>query len=76
MLAKIARNELESQTLTELRDWLLPMLINGQIQIQNSEFRIENGTARLAAAAADEWAGENQVTVTLKRILLANSIAM
>jgi len=27
---KVAR---ESQTLTELRDWLLPMLMNGQIQI-------------------------------------------
>jgi type I restriction enzyme S subunit len=26
--------ELESQTLTELRDWLLPMLMNGQIQVQ------------------------------------------
>ena len=26
--------ELESQTLTELRDWLLPMLMNGQVQIQ------------------------------------------
>jgi type I restriction enzyme S subunit len=24
----------ESQTLTELRDWLLPMLMNGQIQVQ------------------------------------------
>ena len=24
-------------TLTELRDWLLPMLMNGQVKIQNSE---------------------------------------
>ncbi|HQV95203.1 MAG TPA: restriction endonuclease subunit S, partial [Anaerolineales bacterium] len=26
--------ELESQTLTELRDWLLPMLMNGQVKVQ------------------------------------------
>lgn len=30
---KISNNTKESQTLTELRDWLLPMLMNGQIQI-------------------------------------------
>jgi type I restriction enzyme, S subunit len=27
--------ELESQTLTELRDWLLPMLMNGQVMVGN-----------------------------------------
>ncbi len=25
--------KLESQTLTELRDWLLPMLMNGQVTV-------------------------------------------
>ena len=34
MLAKIAKNEIESQTLTELRDWLLPMLMNGQVRVE------------------------------------------
>ena len=29
---KIA-NEIENQTLTELRDWLLPMLMNGQVKV-------------------------------------------
>ena len=29
--------ERESQTLAELRDWLLPMLMNGQVQIQKDE---------------------------------------
>ncbi|MEI6222773.1 MAG: restriction endonuclease subunit S [bacterium] len=33
MLAKISQNELESQTLTELRDWLLPMLMNGEVTV-------------------------------------------
>jgi type I restriction enzyme S subunit len=31
---KIINLAFESQTLTELRDWLLPMLMNGQIQVQ------------------------------------------
>ena len=31
---QIRTNILESQTLTELRDWLLPMLMNGQVKIK------------------------------------------
>lgn len=31
---KIINVAFESQTLTELRDWLLPMLMNGQVQVQ------------------------------------------
>ena len=34
MLAKIAQNKLESQTLAHLRDWLLPMLMNGQVTVK------------------------------------------
>jgi len=34
---KIINVAFESQTLTELRDWLLPMLMNGQVTIQTSE---------------------------------------
>ena len=33
ILSKISQNTLESQTLTELRDWLLPMLMNGQVGV-------------------------------------------
>jgi len=32
-LGKIITNRLENQKLTELRDWLLPMLMNGQVQV-------------------------------------------
>ncbi|MDF7821167.1 restriction endonuclease subunit S [Runella sp. MFBS21] len=31
---KIALNEKENQQLAELRDWLLPMLMNGQVKVQ------------------------------------------
>ena len=29
----LAKNRVESQTLAELRDWLLPMLMNGQVKV-------------------------------------------
>lgn len=29
----LAKNKIENQKLTELRDWLLPMLMNGQVQV-------------------------------------------
>ncbi len=31
---KIIRNRRENQKLTQLRDWLLPMLMNGQVRIK------------------------------------------
>jgi type I restriction enzyme S subunit len=31
---KILNNSLENQTLAELRDWLLPMLMNGQVKVK------------------------------------------
>jgi type I restriction enzyme, S subunit len=33
MLFQIRNNELQNQKLTELRDWLLPMLMNGQVKV-------------------------------------------
>ncbi len=33
----LARNSVESQKLTELRDWLLPMLMNGQVTVRDME---------------------------------------
>jgi type I restriction enzyme S subunit len=32
-LSKKISNETENQKLTELRDWLLPMLMNGQVKV-------------------------------------------
>jgi type I restriction enzyme S subunit len=31
--AAIANNERQNQELTQLRDWLLPMLMNGQVTV-------------------------------------------
>ncbi len=33
LFSKKVNNEVENQTLTELRDWLLPMLMNGQVKV-------------------------------------------
>ena len=33
ILEKKVKNEIENQKLTELRDWLLPMLMNGQVKV-------------------------------------------
>jgi type I restriction enzyme S subunit len=32
---KILNNQLENKKLTELRDWLLPMLMNGQVKVMD-----------------------------------------
>lgn len=32
-IAMLAKNKVKSQTLRELRDWLLPMLMNGQVKV-------------------------------------------
>jgi type I restriction enzyme S subunit len=34
MLQKMTTNEVQNQELTELRDWLLPMLMNGQVSVE------------------------------------------
>ena len=35
MLSKIISNRLQNQELASLRDWLLPMLMNGQVKVQD-----------------------------------------
>jgi type I restriction enzyme S subunit len=37
ILSKIAKNEMENHALTEIRDWLLPMLMNGQVTVVNKD---------------------------------------
>jgi type I restriction enzyme S subunit len=37
MLMKIDNIDKQNQQLTELRDWLLPMLMNGQVTVGDGE---------------------------------------
>ena len=41
MFQKIRLNKLENQELTTLRDWLLPMLMNGQVMVGEAEEKVE-----------------------------------
>lgn len=43
LLAKIAKNERESRTLTALRDTLLPKLISGELRVKDAERFMERG---------------------------------
>ena len=45
-------NATENQKLTELRDWLLPMLMNGQVTVgekQGKEYKMPNAKLNIAA---------------------------
>lgn len=56
-MMKILANMKENQKLTELRDWLLPMLMNGQIKIKDAEQESSFAIAtedKLAMAAEPE----------------------
>ena len=37
---KISQSRLENQQLTALRDWLLPMLMNGQVTVKEAEEKL------------------------------------
>ena len=43
----------ENQKLTELRDWLLPMLMNGQIKIKDAESPFAKASEDQLAMAAE-----------------------
>lgn len=45
--------EIENRSLSELRDWLLPMLMNGQVRVMGDE-----GKERMAAEAASNYYNE------------------
>ncbi len=42
ILEKKINNDIENQKLAELRDWLLPMLMNGQVKVGRAEKEIAN----------------------------------
>lgn len=47
---KISKSRLQNQHLTTLRDWLLPMLMNGQVTVKEAEERL-----RMAAEPSAEY---------------------
>jgi type I restriction enzyme S subunit len=57
LLNKIIANRLENQKLIQLRDWLLPMLMNGQVTIKDNGY-ITNTDDTLMAAESKARYGE------------------
>jgi type I restriction enzyme, S subunit len=72
IINKIVLNNEENQKLTELRDWLLPMLMNGQIKIKDVEHLSSKALAKdeespFAKASGDKLAMAAELEVTYKR---------
>ena len=65
---KIGNNEKQNQELAQLRDWLLPMLMNGQVRVGSGEYEMEEGG--LGMAAEDEGKYENSLSEQEKRNFL------
>ena len=51
----IQKNLQQNQKLSELRDWLLPMLMNGQVSIKDAKKYLQDGEVRMAAEPASEY---------------------
>jgi type I restriction enzyme S subunit len=48
---KVLSNQLQNQELAELRDWLLPMLMNGQVKVDE----VEDGVLRMVAEPREAY---------------------
>jgi len=49
---KISQSRLENQQLTALRDWLLPMLMNGQVTVRQAHGNaVKEAEERLSSSA-------------------------
>ena len=46
---KIFINQKQNQELAQLRDWLLPMLMNGQVRVGSGEYENEEGSLGMVA---------------------------
>ena len=55
-LQMMAVNEQENQQLTDLRDWILPMLMNGQVQVVVQSSTIELPAPAIPIAAEPDIA--------------------
>ena len=52
---KIGNNLKQNQELVQLRDWLLPMLMNGQVRVGSGEYKREEGGLEMVAEGNGEF---------------------
>jgi type I restriction enzyme S subunit len=50
---KLENNKQQNQQLTTLRDWLLPMLMNGQVTVKEAEEKLSSSAERSRSMAAE-----------------------
>ena len=56
--SKIQSNLIQNQELTSLRDWLLPMLMNGQVTVADAEEMVEEKLGMVAEERGRYGKGE------------------
>lgn len=54
-LDKIIKNRVQNQQLSSLRDWLLPMLMNGQVSVAEAEEKVQEELGMVAERAREEY---------------------
>lgn len=55
LFEKILANKKQNQQLSSLRDWLLPMLMNGQVSVAEAEERVEEELGMVAEPEREEY---------------------
>lgn len=56
--SKIQKNLIQNQELSTLRDWLLPMLMNGQVRVAEAEERVEEELGLVAERERERYFNE------------------
>lgn len=74
IFSKINLIQKENQQLAELRDWLLPMLMNGQVKVSDIEEKEELQMAAEPSVKYDKKPIEKEENAFLKRKVLASYI--
>ncbi|HLS37108.1 MAG TPA: restriction endonuclease subunit S [Sphingobacterium bovisgrunnientis] len=60
---KIAINSKQNQELAQLRDWLLPMLMNGQVKVVDEQYNTVNNVVSMAAESNTNYSKGSQALV-------------
>jgi type I restriction enzyme S subunit len=55
LLEKLRINSIQNQQLSSLRDWLLPMLMNGQVTVAEAEERVEEELGMVAEKEREKY---------------------
>ena len=63
ILRRIDLNQKQNQELAQLRDWLLPMLMNGQVKVVDEQYNTVNNVVSMAAESNTNYSKGSQALV-------------